>query len=46
MTFCRPDTRVFYFFAQREGHNFAAPLLISKCEENFIFSYYVTTVLP
>ena len=33
ITFCRPDTRVFYFYVQREGHHFAAPLLISRCEE-------------
>ena len=36
INFCRPHTRVFYFFAQKKGHHLAAPLLISRCEENFI----------
>ena len=34
--FCRPHTRVFYFFVQKEGHHLAASLLISSCQEHFI----------
>ena len=36
LTFCRPHTRVFYFFVQKEGHHLAASLLISLCQEHFI----------
>ena len=36
ITFCRPDTRDIYVFAQKEGHYLAAPLLNSRREENFI----------
>ena len=36
INFCRPDTRVFYFFVQKEGHHLAASLLISLCQEHFI----------
>ena len=36
INFCRQDTRVFYFFVQKEGHHLAASLLISLCQEHFI----------
>ena len=36
INFCRPHTRVFYFFVQKEGHYLAASLLISLCQEHFI----------
>ena len=36
INFCRPHTRVFYFFVQKEGHHLAASLLISLCQEHFI----------
>ena len=36
INFCRPHTRVFYFFVQKEGHYLAASLLISLCQEQFI----------
>ena len=36
ITFYYPDTKVFYLFALKEGYHFAAPLLISLCEENLI----------
>ena len=36
INFCRPYTRVFYFFVQKEGHHLAASLLISLCQEHFI----------
>ena len=37
INFCRPHTRVFYFFVQKEGHHLAASLLISLCQEHFIY---------
>ena len=37
INFCRPHTRVFYFFVQKEGHHLAASLLISLCQEHFIW---------
>ena len=36
INFCRPDTLVFYFFVQKEGHHLAASLLILLCQEHFI----------
>ena len=36
INFCRPHTRVFYFFVQKEGHHLAASLLILLCQEHFI----------